>query len=473
MVAPVIQPWPPDPLAPIASASASAPAPTPAIRPLTARWTQLRYHEEQQRLWHSKARFRVVPAGRRSGKTELLKRFIVKQALSASEWPDPWYVCAAPTLQQARRIYWRDLKMLIPVEFRVGKPRESELSITLINGAEITVLGMDTPERIEGRPLNGVGLDEYGNMKERVWFEHVRPALSDRLGWAWMIGVPEGRNHYWEMYRRAQEDTTGEWDAFHWHSVDILDPREVASAKRELDPLTFAQEYEGSFINFEGRAYYCYDRDIHAVEPLHYEPTLPLLLAFDFNVAPGVMLIIQEQLYRGDNSKIDTQKPITMVLDEVYIRRDSNTEKVIKEFLRRWAHHEGLVYLYGDATGGAKGSAKVRGSDWAIIDQILSPIFGRRTRSRVPTGNPKERERLNAVNSRLQSADGTVRCLLHPERTRHLQMDFEGVVTKEDGSGELDKKIYQELTHISDAAGYYIEKDHPVAGVYQSVTAEY
>ncbi len=438
---------------------------------LTPRWQVLRPHKEQQRLWHSKARFRVVPAGRRSGKTELLKRFLVDQALRETRYADAWFVAAAPTLQQARRIYWRDLKALVPPSLRACKPRESELTITLVNGAEITVLGMDTPERIEGRSLNGVGLDEYGNMKERVWFEHVRPALSDRLGWAWMIGVPEGRNHYWEMFERAKEDTTGEWDAFTWHSVDILPLAEVESAKRELDPLTFAQEYEGSFINFEGRAYYCYDRDVHSAEALRYDPKLPLYLAFDFNVAPGVLVIVQEQAYQGDKENVAPQ--ITAIIDEIYVRRDSNTEKICKEFLKRWGHHEGHIYLYGDATGGAKGSAKVRGSDWAITDQVLRPIFGGRMRSRVPKANPKERERINAVNARLRSADGVVHCLLNPERTKHLQMDLEGVVTKEDGSGELDKKIYPELTHISDALGYLIEKDHPVAGAHRTVTQEY
>jgi hypothetical protein len=36
---------------------------------LTARWTPLKPHPEQLRLINSTARFKVVPAGRRSGKT--------------------------------------------------------------------------------------------------------------------------------------------------------------------------------------------------------------------------------------------------------------------------------------------------------------------------------------------------------------------------------------------------------------------
>ena len=38
---------------------------------LTPRWSPMRFHVEQQRLWTSPARFKLVVAGRSSGKTEL------------------------------------------------------------------------------------------------------------------------------------------------------------------------------------------------------------------------------------------------------------------------------------------------------------------------------------------------------------------------------------------------------------------
>src|ERR1700722_4764891 len=44
----------------------------------TRRWVELRPHAEQLRLWHNQARFKLVPAGRRSGKTELAKRRLVE-----------------------------------------------------------------------------------------------------------------------------------------------------------------------------------------------------------------------------------------------------------------------------------------------------------------------------------------------------------------------------------------------------------
>src|SRR5690606_27340915 len=134
----------------------------------------------------------------------------------------------------------------------------TDLSIRFYNGAEVQVGGMEKPERWEGRPIDGAMLDEYANMKPDAWGKHIRPGLSTkgREGWAWLIGVPEGRNHYWELYKRAKDGDDPTWSAHHWPSKLIVSPEEIEAARRELDPLTFEQEYEGSFVNFAGRAYY-------------------------------------------------------------------------------------------------------------------------------------------------------------------------------------------------------------------------
>ena len=149
---------------------------------LTPRWYPLRPHPEQMRLLKSNARFRVVPAGRRSGKTERSKRFLIRKALEPTPWADPRFFAAAPTFTQAKSIYWQDLKAMIPRYLLAKSPNETQLTIYLINGAQITVVGMDKPERMEGRPWNGGILDEYANMKAHAWPENVRPALSDRNG---------------------------------------------------------------------------------------------------------------------------------------------------------------------------------------------------------------------------------------------------------------------------------------------------
>ena len=128
----------------------------------------MRPHVAQQAYRGSLARFNVVPAGRRSGKTELAKRKLVRAALFGSAYDRPRYFAAAPTRDQAKRIYWTDLKALMPKEFVVDVS-ETELRLGLVTNAELWVVGLDKPERIEGSPWDGGVLDEYGNMKQKAW----------------------------------------------------------------------------------------------------------------------------------------------------------------------------------------------------------------------------------------------------------------------------------------------------------------
>lgn len=437
----------------------------------------LRYHEVQHEYWISDARFNIVPAGRRSGKTEIAKRKIVKRAFAhpregGSKFSDPRYFCAAPTRDQAKRIFWDDLKRMVPPHLRAKKPSETSLTIYTITGAEIHVLGMDKPERIEGSPWDGGVLDEYGNMKKETWPEHVRPALSDRMGWCDMIGVPEGRNHYYKEYRRALADTSGVRAPFHWISADILPPEEIEEARATLDELTFQQEYEASFINFSGRVYWPYDEKYHGSHPLKqaYSERHPLQFMFDFNVEPGVAAVGQTM-----RLPVHYGREIgTALIGEVFIPRGSNTVLVCNKLIKDWGKHRGAIFCYGDATGGAKGSAKLLGSDWQIIKDILWSHFGRdKVHFKVELSNPRERDRVNAVNSRLRSTDGKIRMMVDPKHCPRIIDDFDGVVCVEGGSGEIDKTSDITLTHLSDAIGYYCAKEFPVKKRYEQIQEKY
>lgn len=441
------------------------------MRPTPARLYPLRAHPEQDRLRESPARFKVVPAGRRSGKTEIAKRRLVEAMCTAFGSPDPRFFAGAPTRDQAKAIYWADLKAMLPRHLMRGAPRETELVITLVNGAEVHVVGMDKPERIEGRPWDGGVLDEFANMKPGAWGENVRPALSDRKGWCWLIGVPEGRNHYYDLWKRATSGADPEWDGFTWHSAEILDAAEVESARRDLDPLVFAQEYEASFVNFEGRCYYPFSEAKHTKVGLAalYNPKAPLIFCFDFNVEPGVAAVCQElQLpgcYEyGPGGVIDLNRPVigTAIIGEVYIPRNSNTPAVCRKLVQDWVNHQGMVRCYGDATGGSRGSAKVQGSDWDLIRAEFKS-FGGRVSYRVPSANPAERARINAMNTRLLSGNETIRMMVDPAKAPNVVRDLEGVRLLAGGSGEIDKKADARLTHISDGLGYYVVAEFPVA----------
>lgn len=436
----------------------------------------MRFSAAQARYYLSDKRFNVVPAGRRSGKTAIAKRRLRKKALTWCGPPGYRFIFGAPTHTQAKTIYWRDAKAMIPKYALARRPSESELSIELLNGAVIQVMGFDKPERVEGAPVAHIVFDEYGNMHEVVWEEHARPTLTDSQGTADFIGVPEGRNHYYRLALKAQEDiaklgSESEWGFHTWFTSEVLPlylgqaiaDREIASAKATMDILTYQQEYEAAFVSFEGRAYYAFERDIHARERVMYDPEKDLLLCFDFNRAPGVAAIAQVLEYKGRNPRVSDD--IIGFIDEVWIPKNSNTERVCRKILDTYANHPGLVFIYGDATGGAKTSQAVAGSDWDIVRNILKPVFRDRLKERVPLRNPPERVRVNSFNSKLQTADGRIHLLVDPKNCPHLVTDLEGVEVVPGTAGEIFKDPKSQLTHISDAAGYMIVQKFPLGSM--------
>jgi len=138
------------------------------------RWYPLIDIPEQVRLRDETVRFKAIPAGRRSGKTERFKRKVAKEAMKN---PGELYFMGAPTHGQAKKIFWDDIKLLTFSSTHVKKPSESELKIFLPNETQIHLIGLDQPARIEGIPWTGGGIDEIADCKENTWEEHVLPSL--------------------------------------------------------------------------------------------------------------------------------------------------------------------------------------------------------------------------------------------------------------------------------------------------------
>ena len=186
-----------------------------------------------------------------------------------------------------------------------------------------------------------------------------------------------------------------------------------------------------------------------------YSKAAPLIIALDFNIQPGSASIIQEQ-------RLPNGLDGTGVIGEVHIPRHSTTPAVCRKIVQEWGEHPSPVLVYGDATGGAQGSSRVAGSDWDLVKAELRPVFGNRLSIKVPHANPRERARVNAMNSRLMSAAGDIRLMVDPIKAPTVVKDFEGVRLLEGGSGEIDKKIDPKLSHWTDGIGYYCAAEWPV-----------
>lgn len=198
----------------------------------------------QQEVWNSQTRFKVVAAGRRTGKSRLAAWLLIVNGLQTDRG-HVFYV--APTQGQARDIMWQTLLELgHPV---ISGSHINNLQIKLINGATISLKGADRPETMRGVSLKYLVMDEYADMKPDVWEQILRPALADQKGSALFIGTPMGRNHFYELYKYAEMSDDETYQSWHFTSYDnpLLDPDEIDIAKKSMSSYAFRQEFMASF----------------------------------------------------------------------------------------------------------------------------------------------------------------------------------------------------------------------------------
>lgn len=392
-------------------------------------------------------------------------------------------VFLAPTRDQARGIFWDHVPAMIPSKF-ILDISESHLEIDLVNGSRIAVVGMDKPARIEGKDIDLALVDEMGEMREGVWSRTLRPALSapGRPGSAWLFGVPRMGQiagsgvEFKKLARIAKSKSDPDFEYFHWKSADVADPGEIEAARRTMDKLMFAQEYEAERVSRSGRAYYSFKREIHARETLPYNPRAPLIFMFDFGITPGVAVVGQEQRFRqetgarGDRPEVADE--IIAIIGEVYIDADSNTPSVCRKLIADWGHHKGEILCYGDPSGGSRTTKNDGdGTDWTTIRTFMQGHFEApgsgyvdRVAIRGPGTEEGQRLRVNALNNQLQTADGLIHLLIDPVKAPHVVEDFEETVYKPGTDGELYKPSGTPYTHLTDSIGYFCVRAHPYEG---------
>jgi hypothetical protein len=221
------------------------------------------------------------------GKTVLAVNQLIKRAITDGKLRAV-YGYIAPFRSQAKSIAWEYLKhYTAPVPGR--EVNESELFVTLPNGAKIRLFGADNPDALRGHYFDGLILDEVAQMKREVWDEILQPALSDRKGWAVFIGTPKGvGNLFHDLYLAAQKDASGGWSAMIYRVMDTaaLDPAEVDRLHAEMSKNAFRQEYLCDFSASSDDTLITIDDVISAAQRNHAPSSyLSMPLVFGVDVA--------------------------------------------------------------------------------------------------------------------------------------------------------------------------------------------
>jgi hypothetical protein len=178
----------------------------------------------------------------------------------------------------------------------------------------------------------------------------------------------------------------------------------------------------------------------------------PLLLCFDSNVSPCCAVVAQQhgRIYRA--------------LDEIVIT-SGGIPALGREFRRRYPQHGAELLIYGDATAQRR-SAQTTQSDYDILTNELQGLPYPYSLC-LPTQNPAERDRINAMNFLMRGINGEVRLEIAPacrefiEDCETVQRNrFGGILKSHD-----PKDPYYQRTHTSDAFGYMAVFREPVGSV--------
>jgi hypothetical protein len=196
------------------------------------------FHERRQR-------WAIIVAHRRAGKTVACVLELIFGALRSRRL-DGRYAYIAPYFSQAKDVAWQYLQRYTAAIPGVSY-HESELRADLPNGSRVRLYGADNPERLRGLYLDGVICDEMADWRPGVWQEVLRPALSDRRGWAVFIGTPRGKNEFWRLWEQAGKDEAWYRLMLRASETGILSADELAEARRLMSPEQYDQEFECSF----------------------------------------------------------------------------------------------------------------------------------------------------------------------------------------------------------------------------------
>ena len=314
------------------------------------------------------------------GKTFLAIREMCYQAKEPNRLI--WYVTSS--YRAAKMIAFKELKQRLLDLNWVRKINESELSVTLKNNTEIALKGADNFQSLRGIKLSYCVIDEAAQVQADAWFEVIRPALADSQGGVLFISTPLGKNNWtFDLFNREKEDPDN-WKSWQFTTLQggFVPKEEIEQAKQEMSEKQFNQEFNATFESFGDQVAWAFDRDQN-IKELPNADLRTIYVGCDFNVAPLVSAIMVregEDLY---------------IIDEIQMY-SSNTNELCDEIKRRYPSSK--VFVYPDPSGAARKTSANGHTDFTILANAGFNV-------KAPRRHDPVRDRINALNARLRSAD--------------------------------------------------------------------
>ena len=332
-----------------------------------------------------------------------------------------------------RDIVWSALKHILSEFHWIDDINETNLSVRIRkSNSIISIKGCENFDNLRGTGINFLILDEFADIPEKAWTEVLRASVADTQGHVLFTGSPRGYGNWsYRMYQKGKQDT--DWESFQFTTLQggRVTKEEIESAKQDLDIRTFRQEFEASFETYAGSVYYNFhpvdsvvDRQIDWKKPLH--------IGMDFNVDPMSCVVAQ----------IDKGKII--VVDEIVIY-SSNTDEMVQEIRDRYGTKI-QIFIYPDPACKQRKTSAGGRTDLSILQNAGFKV-------KVKHKHTPIRDRVNNVNSRLKSANGT-RYIFVSKSCKILIKGLQQQIYKI-GTNIPDKS--EGFDHMNDSLGYLVD----------------
>lgn len=243
----------------------------------------------QMEIFDSPARFLVVDAGRRFGKTLTGLNWLLK---GACETPgEAWWV--APTFAQSKMAFRKLLTAARSggAESAFRSISHSEMRLEMINGAAMMFKSADNPDNLRGEGLARAVIDEAARVRRDAWEEVLRPAVSDTQGRVLFISTPKGKNWFYELWARGHDPLHPDFASWKFPTSDNerIPASDIEQARQSLPADVFAQEYMAEFLDNNAGVFRNVDACIGSepsgpVEGRRYYMGLDLARLTDFTV---------------------------------------------------------------------------------------------------------------------------------------------------------------------------------------------
>lgn len=205
-------------------------------------------YPKQKAAIFEEARFSLIEASTKAGKTSGCIAWIVEQAAEGQAGHNYWWV--APVSDQALIAFRRMMRSLPADMFTANL---SLKTITLANGAVIWFKSGDKPNSLYGEDVYAAVLDEASRMKEDAYIA-VRTTLTYTRGAVRIIGNVRGRkNWFFRMARKAERDELLDLPnrEMAYHKIvaadavaaGVLDQKEIDDAREQLPEQWFKELY--------------------------------------------------------------------------------------------------------------------------------------------------------------------------------------------------------------------------------------